>query len=70
LITPPKYRTIAVKVVADSIAPTFGRPRAVAMVDRWCVFLIDPYPKPSDFERISGPISLGLSPHTGVLIGR
>ena len=33
------------KVVADSIDSTFGRPRAAAMVDHRCVFLIDPYPK-------------------------
>jgi hypothetical protein len=59
-----------VKVVADSIDPTFGRPRAAALVDHRCVFLIDPYPKPSDFERISGPISSDRSHHTGVLIGR
>jgi hypothetical protein len=44
-MTAPKYHTIAVKVVADSIDPTFGRPRAAAMVDHRYVFLIDPYPK-------------------------
>jgi hypothetical protein len=44
LITPPKYHTIAVKVVTNSIDPTFGRPPPVAMVDRRWVFLIDPYP--------------------------
>jgi hypothetical protein len=46
LIAPPEYHTIAVKVVhqLDRPPPLEGS-RAVAMVDRWCVFLIDPYPK-------------------------
>jgi hypothetical protein len=38
------YRPIAVKVVTNSIAPHLWKARAAAMVDRWCVFLIDPYP--------------------------
>jgi hypothetical protein len=44
LIAPPKYHTIAVRWSSPRWTPTFGRPRAVALVDRWCVFLIDPYP--------------------------
>ena len=59
------------EVVIPSMDPTFGRPRAVALVDRWCVFLIDPYPKsPSTlnasadrFRRVDHTIR---SHHTGV----